>query len=422
MLHVLFADDDADVQKAAALLLSRRGFRLSAARSLDDAWSVLAAEPVDVVLLDLNFAPGATTGAEGLEFLRALLAHDPDQAVVVVTGHSGITVAVAAMRAGAVDFVMKPWSNARLVTTLTEAAAVGEGRRRREPAVAGRTAAADERPVLGDGPAMRRLLEVTRRAAATDAPVLLIGAPGTGKSLMATMIHRLSPRAQAPLHVLDLPTLQECGPDWTATAARIAAEDTVVLDEVAALGPSMQAQLLAWLRAHPGPRLISCSREPRAALATRLPTDLLYRLGVVELALPPLADRGDDVRQLALHFLRLHGHRYGRTGLSFTDAALDTLAAAPWPGNVRELSQIVERAVVLAPRDEIGPQDIPLPVQRPDGVAAPAAGEGDLNLARSERAVVEAALRRHGFNVSQAARELGVTRATLYRRMARHGL
>ncbi len=420
MSHVLFVDDDADVQKAAILLLSRRGFRLSTARSPDEAWSALAAEPVDVVLLDLNFTPGSTSGTEGLGFLSALRAHDPDLAVVVVTGHSGINIAVAAMRAGAVDFVMKPWSNERLVATLTEAVASRDRRRPPQPAGAGRVGTA-EAVLVGDGLAMRRVLDVTRRAAPTDAPVLLTGAPGTGKSLLATMIHRLSLRAQRPLHVLDLPALQDAGTAWPAASAGIAEADTVILDEVPALRPLLQAELLAWLRAHPGPRLICCSREPRAALAARLPADLLYRLGVVELALPSLSER-DDLRQLAQHFLRLHGRRYGRTGLSFAGAALDALAAASWPGNLRELSQTIERAVVLAPRDEIGPQDLPLPVPLPDGVAVTTAGEGDLNLARSERAIVEAALRRHGFNVSRAARELGVTRATLYRRMARHGL
>ncbi len=186
---VLFVDDDADIQRAATMLLERRGFRVFGARSPAESWSVLAAEPIDVVLLDLNFSRGATNGSEGIAHLRALVAHDPALVVVVVTGHSGIAIAVEAMRSGATDFVMKPWQNERLVQTLTQAAVL---RRQRRPAFG--DTLHEPAPVIGQSAAMVRLMAMLHRAAPTAVPVLLSGEPGTGKTLLAQTIHRLSAR------------------------------------------------------------------------------------------------------------------------------------------------------------------------------------------------------------------------------------
>jgi DNA-binding NtrC family response regulator len=207
--HILFVDDDADVLKAADLLLTRHGLRMTGVREPNALWSVMAAEPVDVILLDLNFSRGAVSGEEGFRRLHEIMAHDPDAVVVVVTGHSGVNVAVAAMRAGASDFVTKPWSNARLIATLETAL---ELRRRRREATAlkaenaalhrevwGQSDGWDaESVLLGDSPAIERARDLIRRAAPTDAPVLIYGPPGTGKSLMARGLHRHSPRANGP--------------------------------------------------------------------------------------------------------------------------------------------------------------------------------------------------------------------------------
>jgi DNA-binding NtrC family response regulator len=418
------------VQKAAAMLLPRRGFTLLSARCPAEAWSVLAVEPVDVVLLDLNFQPGSISGAEGLRCLEELLAHDPDMVVVVVTGHSGINIAVAAMRAGASDFVMKPWSNERLVATLHDAAML---RRQRRDARDGgtRTEISDPEhtPVIGDSPPMQRVLGLMRRTAPTDAPVLLIGEAGTGKTLLAHAIHRQSPRSSRPLVTLDpAAAWSEGEAAFSAALASVDASGTLFLDEVGALPSALQARLLGFIRERPELRLLAASRQKREALHDKvgqggaIQADLLYRFNTVELLLPPLRDRGEDARLLAEHYLRLFARRYGRAGLVLSPQAADAIAAASWPGNVRALRQAVERAVVLAQGGVLGPEDIPLGVPILEGVAAMLPGDGDLNLARSEKSVVEAALRRHGFNVSHAARELGLTRAALYRRMARHGL
>ena len=431
--QILFIEDDADVQKAAAMLLPRRGFVLRAARDPEEAWSALSEAPVDVVLLDLNFRPGAGDGAEGLRLLERLVAHDPDLVVVVVTAHSGVTIAVSAMRTGATDFIMKPWSNERLVATLNDAASLarrrrgadrapfgdgpGDGARQPEPG------GGEPVPIIGESPELRRVLELMRRAAPTAAPILLIGAAGTGKSLLAHTIHRVSPRAGRPLRHLDAVSLREQGEaPLVETLASLQPADTLFIDEVAALAAPSQSLLLGLLARLPGLRLISASRRPRAALQDVLQAELLYRLGTVELVLPPLAARGDDVRRLAQHALRLAARRYGRGSMTLSDDAVAVLLAAPWPDNVRGLFQLMERAAVLAPDNVLEPHDVPLQAALAHDVVLAPAGERDLNLARSEKAVIETALRRHSFNVSHAASELGVTRATLYRRMARHGL
>jgi DNA-binding NtrC family response regulator len=419
--RVVFVEDDRDVQKAAVLLLGRHGFEVRPASTPEQAWSLLAAEPVDLVLLDLNFRPGAVSGAEGLDFLKELIAHDPDATVVVVTGHSGINIAVSAMRAGATDFVMKPWNNDRLVATLRDA--VARRRERQQRGGGAEPAPGLEAKLIGTCAAMRQVQVLAARVAATDAAVLLLGEAGTGKSLLAHVIHRRSARGARALATLDLAALWSDGE--AALAAALEAVDctgTLYLDEIGGLPLALQARLAAWLERHEAVRLIAGSRHDHAALQRGLVgADLLDRLSTVQITLPPLRDRGEDVRALAEHFLRVFARRHGRGDLALADAAAAAIASAPWPGNVRELRHAIERAVVLAGGGVLEVEDV-LPALGSIGSdAPPAPGETDLNLARAERAVVQAALRRHGFNVSRAAKELGLTRATLYRRMARHG-
>ncbi|MHB8287249.1 MAG: sigma-54-dependent transcriptional regulator [Caulobacteraceae bacterium] len=419
--HILFVDDDEDVQKAAKLLLERHDMRVTGAANPAQAWSVLAAEFVDLILLDLNFVRGATSGAEGFKCLMEIMAHQPQALVVVVTGHSGVAIAVEAMRAGARDFVMKPWRNDRLVETLKRTLAVGEPR-----SIAQIPSTADPDSILlGESPAFQRVRDLIRRAAPTDAAVLIHGAAGTGKSLMARALHRQSLRSKGPLVVVDLAAL----PTNAAGNALFGDEDgvpgaladarggTLVLEEISVLTLAVQLRLLTVLRTQTDVRVIAITRCGRETLQERggLSSDLVFQLNTVEVGVPSLSERGDDALLLAEHFLRLFALRHGRAAKPLTDAAAAAISANPWPGDVRALRQAMERCVIFTDGERHETGDIPFPDGDTPGPAA-------LNLVQSERALVSAALKSNSFNVSHAAKQLGLTRAALYRRMAKHGL
>jgi len=411
--HVLVVDDDADVQQAARLFLGRHGFAVSTAAQPSQIWSVLAGAPADVILLDLNFSRGAVSGAEGFACLAEIMAYDPKAVVVVVTGHSGINIAVQAMRAGAADFVMKPWNNARLLAILDAALDI----RRRRLGGAGPiadVAGADDDILLGESVPMERVRELIRRAAPTQASVLILGEAGTGKSLVARTLHRQSPQAGGPFVSLDLPALSETAA-WDALVG--AREGTVVLDEVSALSPVLQSRLLVLLEGGQlHARLIATTRQPRSELGLR--EELLLRLNTVEIALPPLSAREDDARSLAESFLRTFASRHGRPQKPLSPQALDAIAQTRWPGGVRGLRQAMERCVIFSDGACYEASDVEAALASRDATAP----DPSPKLAETERALVAAALKRASFNVSHAAKALGLTRAALYRRMAKYGL
>ena len=329
--HVLFVDDDVDVVKAAALMLGRHGVKLTGARSPLEARSLLAAERIDVILLDLNFARGATSGEEGFACLQQILADDAEAVVVVITAHSGISVAVRAMQAGASDFVMKPWNNARLLVALQDALAL---RRRRTPWTADPALATEPEPILlGESAAMRSIRAMIARAGPTGASVLVLGDAGTGKSLVGRRLHLASSRSQAPFAVVDFVALgAEAAeralfgdpPSPQAGALAQASGGTLVLEEVSEMAPPLQLRLAAALaRGDLGARLVSTSRRRRAALQGRggLRDELLYLLNTVEMVLPPMAEREGDAVLLAEHFLRLFANRHSRSPRSLSPVA-----------------------------------------------------------------------------------------------------
>jgi DNA-binding NtrC family response regulator len=420
--HVLVVDDDADVQQAARLFLGRHGYRVSTAAQPAQIWTVLAGEPmtgggVDVILLDLNFSRGAVSGAEGFACLAEIMAHDAQAVVVVVTGHSGINIAVQAMRAGASDFVMKPWNNARLLLTLDAALDL---RRRRIGGlgVVADAAGADEEILLGESAAMERVRDLIRRAAPTQASVLILGEAGTGKSLVARTLHRQSPRAAGPFVRLDLPALSEAAAPETLLASALAEArgGTLVLDEVGALSPPLQSRLMAALEGDQAQvRPIATTRRPRGELALR--EELLLRLNTVTIALAPLSARDDDARWLAEHFLRAFASRHGRPQKPLSPEALDMIAQTRWPSEVRGLRQAMERCVIFSDGDRYEAADLRTALISSDMSVPPPP-----SLVDHERALVADALKRASFNVSHAAKALGLSRAALYRRMAKHGL
>lgn len=400
--RILVVDDDADIIRAAQLMLRRHGMTVTGAGDPDAAWVALAQGPVDVVLLDLNFARGRTTGEEGFAMLDRLLAADRDAVVVVVTGHSGIAVAVRAMKAGAADFVIKPWSNERLLATVERGVALRRARRDIAPAAQ----PGGDDPLLGEAHPIPHTRTLVARIAATDACALIRGPAGSGKSLVARMIHAGSPRAE--LVFVEGTSLD--GSCFTPGA-------TILIEDVEGVARADQRDLARRLD---GVRAIATSRLGRAALRAVLTDDLLYRLNTIEIDLPPLTERDGDALRLARHFLALFAARHGLAPKPLSPEAERALAADAWPDNVRGLRQACERAVLLGTDASYGVADFALAMDADAPVLRAAAT--DLNLERGERTLVVAALQRHAFNVSRAAAELGLTRAALYRRMEKHGL
>ena len=410
----MLIDDDRDVHQSIAVLLRRAGLDFAGATSPDEAYSMLELEPAEVILLDLNFTRGQSQGEEGFAALARLLDDDPEATVVVITGHSGVRIAVAAMRAGAFDFVMKPWRNDELLERIH--AAIAHRQRRREIAalVQSQPVTLDTPALLGSSAAMEQIRQLVRRVAPTTSDVLVTGPAGSGRSLIARTIHSGSPRANRAMVVIEATAAADPTDDLARAELARAKSGTVLLRHVDRLDTAGQTRLIA--RLDPDMRVIATAQS-----AQTLSPALRARAGTIELAVPSLAVRDDDAVLLARHFLRRAARQHGRPfeGLSLeTEVVLKT---TPWPDEVRGLEQAIERAVVLGDGGLIGPADLGLKPEGSDEQTL-AAQPVMLNLQQSERGLIEAALKRNGFNISHAAEELGLSRAALYRRMAKHGL
>jgi DNA-binding NtrC family response regulator len=402
---ILFVDDDADILKTAELLIGKAGYGFRAARSPAEAYSVLAAEPVDLILLDLNFSRSQVTGEEGLAFLREIRRQKPGTAVVVVTGHSGLTIAVQALRLGALNFIMKPWSNERFLEAIAEA--LSQRQRLGRDATDGADSAEPDL-IVGDSAGMARVRGLIERYARLSVSVLISGEAGTGKSQVARALHRQSGRSS--LRVLSAAELAP-GDLGDITDA------TLIIENVDQIQASMATLLGAWLQGAGQSNSRCVATTTRALGEVELPRDLLYALSTLEIHLPPLEERGDDIDYLANHFSRVFAMKQGLGVKSIAPDALTALKSIHLPHNLHSLRKIVERAAIMAEGPVIGPADIDLPGVNEKTVL----GEGR-SLEATERAAIEAALKRADFNVSKAAADLGVTRQALYRRMVRHGL
>lgn len=405
---ILLIDDNPEVARALALAFDCAGYRVDAAAAPEEAFSLLARRRYDAILLDLNFTRGETSGKEGFVVLARIVADDPAAAVVVITAHSGIRIAVAAMQAGALDFVMKPWRNAELIDRVE--AAIAKRRRPAAPAVAPVAGGATGlHRLLGEHPAILALRDRIRRIAPTTAGVLVSGPSGAGRSLVAALLHEGSPHADMPATVIDV-RAADAGERIEHGIGTVVLRHPDRLDDVA------QEQLAECLPA--SVRAIGIVDD-----ADRLVPRLRARLGTIELALPPLDRRGDDGLLLARHFAREAAGRYARPVPPFTASAEALILATRWPDEVRGLQQAVERAVLL---DDDGVLDAaalaPRLVAAVAEIAPQAVAPLDVSLEESERVMIEAALRHHRHNVSHAAAALGLSRQALYRRMERYGL
>lgn len=445
-------DDDPDIALAARLALRDLFERIETLSSPAELLPLLKKESPEAILLDLNFERGATNGREGLNFLGKVMQIDPDAAVVIITAHGAVSIAVEAIKAGASDFVAKPWSNERLAATVRSAAALRRSRidARTERGRASELVPSSETPLLGKSAAMERVRTLIDRAAPTDANVLILGENGTGKEIVAREIHRLSRRSAHPMIAVDLGATAESlfeselfghvkgaftGAD-SDRMGRLKAADrsTLFLDEIGNLPLHLQPKLLTALEQRevvpvgsnkPIPidvRVVAATNVSVDQLSDekRFRQDLLFRLNTIEIELPPLRERREDVSILLDHYLSLYARKYDKPQRDLPPAVLQPLLEHDWPGNVRALRHAAERAVIMADGDRYRIEDFPLP-QR--SRAASLSVEGDtLNLDQLEKQMIERALRMHHFNVSLAAAELGLSRGALYRRMEKHGL
>ncbi len=448
-VRVLVADDQADVLEALRLLLKAEGFELDGASSPGGALKAVESEDFDVVLMDLNYTRDTTSGREGLDLLARLREIDPVLPVVVMTAWGSVEGAVEAMRRGARDYIEKPWDNERLLATLRTHAELGRALRRSQRLEGeNQHLRKGGRPeLIAQSKAMEPVLDVMERVGPSDANVLITGEHGTGKEVVARWLHAVSHRDDKPLVAVNVGGFSEGvfeseifghvkGAFTDAKTDRVgcfelAHEGTLFLDEIANITPQQQAKLLRVLESGEvqrvgaskvrkvDVRVLSATNADLSEAVTEggFREDLLYRLNTVEVHLPALRERREDIVPLALHFLRREAEHYGKEVAGLTDEATQALLRHGWPGNVRELEHAMERAVLMARGREITVADLSLR-RREDGSVQ----MEELTLDEAERILIEKALERAQGNVSRAAEALGLSRSALYRRLQRHDL
>jgi DNA-binding NtrC family response regulator len=453
--NILIVDDDEDILTAGRLLLRRQFAEVVTCGDPVLIPELLAERQIDAILLDMNFGPGESSGDQGMAWLQKILEIDPDAVVVMITAHGDINTAVEAMKHGATDFVAKPWQNEKVVATVS--AAVKLHRSRIETEALRKTnqllledsvSGADD--IIGESAQMAEVLELVNRAAPTDANVLILGENGTGKELIAREIHRRSLRSDLSI---DMGSISEslfeselfghCKGAFTDASedrlGRIQAANggTLFLDEIGNLPLHLQTKLLSVLEQRQvtpvgsnrpqdfDVRIVAATNVPSSRLRDpeHFRPDLLFRLNTVELTIPPLRDRIDDILPIAHHYMEVYSRRYPGNPRTFSRAAEEALLDYEWPGNVRALRHAIERAVILAPGDVLEPTDLQLDyVSDVSGSQPVSIAPTILNLDHMEKETIQKALRKHGFNISRAASELGLTRASLYRRMEKHDI
>ncbi|HTP86544.1 MAG TPA: sigma-54 dependent transcriptional regulator [Bryobacteraceae bacterium] len=447
--RVLVADDQTDVIEALRLLLKAEGYAIETATSPTQVVAAIEARDFDAVLMDLNYSRDTTSGQEGLDLLMRVQAIDSLLPVVVMTAWGSVGLAVEAMRRGAADFIQKPWENERLLSIIRTQIELSRARR------VGQRLEAENRLLRTDGAptmiaqaaSMRPVLDVMARVGPSDANILITGEPGTGKEVVARTLHAMSNRSNKPMVTVNAGGLAEGifeselfghikGAFTDAKMDRVgrfelADTGTLFLDEIANVPMNLQAKMLRVLEIGEMERVGSSKTrrvDVRVLSATnahldeevangRFRQDLLFRLNTVEIHLPPLRDRREDIPLLANHFLGMHAQRYRKRIMGFDSSAMQALLENPWQGNVRELDHVVERAVLMAQDTLIRMSDLAL---RSGGGAAPRLE--DMTIEEVEAFLIKKTLARYNGNVSHAASALGLSRSALYRRLQRYGL
>ncbi len=444
---VLVIDDDVDVLTAVRLLLKTEVNQIVAEKNPENIRSLLSKQTFDVILLDMNFNASINTGNEGLYWLKKIKEFKSNAAVIMITAYGDIDLAIRSLKEGAYDFIVKPWHNEKLL------AAIKETLKQKGPK--GNVAAANgttlfEKELLGESDAMRDIIYKLQKIAPTDANILILGENGTGKEVIAKAVHQFSLRAARPFVKVDVGALTESlfeselfgHKKGAFTDARddregrfeAANTGTLFLDEIGNISLHQQAKLLSVLQNRQVTRLGTNEAKPvdiRLICATNLPLselanegrfrkDLIYRINTVEMVVPPLRKRGNDVLLLAAHFMKLYCDKYFKPQLALDRSAKEKLMGYPFPGNVRELQYAIERAVIMADENELAAKDILFsPIE---SSLAEANLEDQSNLSAVEKATILKVIEKAGGNISKAAKELGITRTALYRRLSKHDI
>ena len=450
---ILVIDDDKDILVTAKMILKKHFREVNTITDPQKIHSIQELLDYDIILLDMNFSNGVTSGEEGMYLLREIIKRKPDAVVIMITAYGDIDLAVKALKQGATDFIVKPWENKKFLSTVQAGYKLCKSKKQLKQARTTKEALAKDIDqfhgnIIGNSEPIRQLFRTIDKIADTDVNVLILGENGTGKELVAREIHRKSHRSEEIFMNVDLGSISESlfeselfghvkGAFTDAKEDRMgrfemAHGGTLFLDEIGNLSLPMQSKILAAIQKKQINRVGSGVDVPvdvRLICATNMPVkemveeekfrqDLLYRINTVEIQIPPLLDRTEDIPDLANHFLNVYKNKYRKEKLKFGSNAIKQLQNYRWPGNIRELQHIIERAVIMTETGVINPKDF----LQDNKYAQEKTDANTLNLEDVEKETILKALEKHDYNISSAAKDLGLGRTTLYRKMQKYEL
>ena len=450
--NILIIDDDRDILLTARVILKKQFGNIQTETDPGNIISRIQGDSFDVILLDMNFSAGATSGKEGLKWLREIIQTNPTAHVVMMTAYGDIDLAVKAMQDGATDFIVKPWDNQKLLATVINAYRLHQSRKeiqalRKKQELLHHDIDQEFSEIIGRSARMKQVMGTVNKVAKTDANVLVLGENGTGKELIARALHRFSDRHEEIFVSVDLGAIPETlfeselfghvkGAFTDAREDRsgrfeVASQGTLFLDEIGNLSLPLQSKLLSAIQNRVITRVGANRETPidiRLISATNMPIykmvmektfreDLLYRINTVEIRVPPLRERKEDIPLLTDHFLALYARKYLKEGIQFQKDVYQKLSDYLWPGNIRELQHVVERAIILSDSQILKPSDFPISKK-----AAGISESTGFRMKEVEKETILKVLDKYRYNISRAAEELGMARTTLYRKMSKYGI
>jgi|WetSurMetagenome_2_1015567.scaffolds.fasta_scaffold00730_11 two-component system, NtrC family, response regulator HydG len=451
---ILIVDDNDGILKSLSFILKQEFEVIETIKNPAKFTSLLQSGTFDLILLDMNFTSGINTGNEGLFWLKEILRNDPDAVVILITAYGDIELAVKAMKEGATDFIQKPFDPVKLISTVKSAYQLRQSKLQVSKLIQKQKHLSEDldksfSSLIGESPVMKNILATVKKVAPTDANVLILGENGTGKELVAREIHRQSRRANDVFISVDLGSLSESlfeselfghvkGAFTGATEDRkgrfeTATGGTLFLDEIANIPISLQSKLLTVIQSRyitpvgsnkqvpVDVRLITATNKNLSELIREnlFREDLFFRINTIQIEIPPLSSRGEDILLLAEHFLNMYGKKYEKTNLKICGPAIEKLKQYEWPGNVRELQHIIENSVIMADEKIIRPENLHFTTKISSGKTLT---DNSLNLNSIEKVTIKEALFKHKGNINQAAKELGITRKTLYSKIEKYEL